>query len=295
MELEAISGAATVALASTVVFLLVAKTWLAVSRTLNRAPSFSDRILHEAAQRFRDEFDQLTRSQSTYLSAALAFVMIFVAAYILQAKELFVGYPAWQLYLQLAFLTLASLYALYRLSRIAMTRHQIKFVRDANMAIGHQLRQLSSGTTRVFHDVATTAGIVDHVIVGQHGLYAVNVVAQRPKQDGRATLSSNAVEFSTVQSTDNTTSVSVVRIAAKTHRLQKELRELLGHSIRVRSVLAIPGWEITDQTSDDHLLVNERTIAIVSAWKDNSDHLMNEDVTAILDELTARCANTISA
>ena len=55
MELQAIGGAATVALASALVFLLVAKTWNAVSRTISSTPSFSGRIMHEAAQRFRDD------------------------------------------------------------------------------------------------------------------------------------------------------------------------------------------------------------------------------------------------
>ena len=96
MELEAISGAATVALTSTIVFLLIAKTWNAVSRTVGSTPSFSDRIMHEAAQRFRDELELLSRSQATYLSGALVFIMLFVAANVLRAKELFAGYPKWQ-------------------------------------------------------------------------------------------------------------------------------------------------------------------------------------------------------
>lgn len=53
MELEAISGAATVALTSTIVFLLIAKTWNTVSRTFYSSRNFSDRIMHEAAQQFR--------------------------------------------------------------------------------------------------------------------------------------------------------------------------------------------------------------------------------------------------
>lgn len=287
MELEAISGAATVALTSTIVFLLIAKAWVAVSRTVHRTPSFPDRILHEAAQRFRDEFERLSSSQSTYLSSALVFVMLFIAAYILHAKELFTGYPAWQLYLQLGFLTLAFGYATFRLSRTILARHHIRFVRDANVAIGHQLRELSGGYTRVFHDVKTTAGIVDHVIVGQDGLYSVNVIARRPVNNGEVRLDGNEIQFSNGKEPH-----SIVAAAATTRRLEREIRDLLGHPIRVRSVLATPGWEVTEQTSEEHLIVNERTIPIISGWKDNSDHLMNEDVAAVQEELTTRCLST---
>jgi hypothetical protein len=285
MELEAISAAATVALTSTILFLLVAKTWNAVSRTIGSGPSFSDRIMHEAAQRFRDELDRLSASQSTYLSGILVFVTLFIAAYVLQAKHLFSGYPLWQLYLQLGFLLLVCGFAAFCLAKTALARHHVKFLRDANVAIGHQLQKMSSQGTRVFHDVGTTAGIIDHVVVGQRGVYAVNVVARRSAKRAHTRLQGNSLEYSNGKAEQ-----SIVDISAKVARLQKEFRQLLGHQVRVRSVIAVPGWDIGEQSSDDHLLVNERTIAMISGWKDNSDYMMNEDVDALQNELTSRCA-----
>jgi len=285
MELEAISGAATVALTSTIVFLLIAKTWNTISRSISSTPNFSDRIMHEAAQRFRDELDRLSCSQSTYLSGALVFVMLFVAAYLLQAEHLFAGYPSWQLYLQLGFLLLVSGYAAFRLGKTALARHQLQYLRDANVAIGHQLQQMTANSTRVFHDVGTSAGIVDHVIIGQKGIYAINVVARRSAKRAHARLKDNTIEYS-----NGKAGHSIVDIAAKTNRLQKEFRQLLGHKVRVRSVIAVPGWDIGDQATDEYLLVNERTIAMLSGWNDNTDNLMNEDVDVLQKDLMSRCA-----
>ncbi len=285
MELEAISAASIVALTSTIVFLLVAKTWNAVSRTISSTPNFSDRIMHEAAQRFRDELDQLSSSQSTYLSGILVFMTLFVAAYVLQAKHLFVGYPSWQHYLQLGFLLLVSGYAAYYLGKTILARHQLKFLRDANVAVGHQLQQMSVQGTRTFHDIKTSAGIVDHVIIGRSGLYAINVIARRSNKRGHARLIDNAIEYS-----NSKFEHSIVDVAAKTARLQKEFRELLGHKVRVRSVIAIPGWDIGEQPNEEQLLVNERTITMLSGWNDSTDHLMNEDVDALQQELRSRCA-----
>jgi hypothetical protein len=284
MDLEAVSGAATVALTSTIVFLVVAKSWNAISRTISSTPSFSDRIMHEAAQRFRDELERLTSTQSIYLSGALAFVMLFIAAYILRAQELFVGYPSWQLYLQLGFLFLAIGYATYQLVNTFIAKRQVKFVRDANIAVGHQLQQLTANGTRVFHDVATTAGVVDHVVVGQSGLYAINVVARRSGKQGQVEMNGNALKFS-----NSKIEYPVTDISAKTTRLAKDFRKLLGHTVRVRSVIALPGWKVGDQLNEEHLLVCENTLAMFSGWKDESDHLMNEDVHGLQRELTARC------
>ncbi|MBT8110201.1 MAG: NERD domain-containing protein [Gammaproteobacteria bacterium] len=284
MDIEAVSGAATVALTSTILFVLVAKFWNALSRTVGSGPSFADSIMQEAAQRFRDELDRLSTSQSIYLGSALVFAMLFTAAYVLQARQLFVGYPDWQLYLQLGFLVLAAGFALYKLSRTILARRQMKFLRDANIAIGHQLHQISSGMTQVFHDVETTAGVVDHVVIGQTGVYAVNVVAKRSRSGDSVRLNGNALQFS-----NSKAGHSIVEIAASAKRLEKEFHKLLGHDVRVRSVIALPGWEVIEQAHEHHLLVNERNIAMLKGWRDNTDHLMNEDVEVLKREMTARC------
>jgi hypothetical protein len=290
MNIEAISGAATVALTSTILFLLVAKFWSALSRAVGPGPNFADSIMHEAAQRFRDELDRLSTSQSIYLGGTLVFAMLFVAAYVLQAQQLFAGYPDWQLYLQLGFLLLAIGFALYYLCKTIIARWRTQFLRDANIAIGHQLRQISSGITRIFHDVETSAGVVDHVIIGQSGIYSINVVAKRARSGATVRMNGNALQFS-----NSKTEQSIVGIAARTTRLEKEFHKLLGHKVRVRSVIAVPGWEIGEQTNKHHLLVNERNIAMLRGWKDSTDHLMNEDVDALQKELTAKCLRSPGA
>ena len=285
MDIEGISGAATVALTSTLVFVLIAKSWQLINRTVGSNPRFSGSIMREAAQRFRDEFDRLSRSQSTYLSAGLVFVVLFVAAYILNAKDLFVGYPHWQLSVLLAALLVGALMALFRLARTVLTRHRIKLRRDANIAIGHQLQRLATGVGRTYHDVETSSGIIDHIIIGQGGAYAVTVVARPPAKNGTVTLHSNELQFEPGGHVH-----SIVASSARIASIEREFRRLLDHRVRVRSVLAVPGWNVPAQGSDDHLLVNEKNLPMLSGWKDQADYLMNEDVDALHKLLTSRCA-----
>jgi hypothetical protein len=290
MDIEAISGAATVALTSTILFLLVAKFWSALSRTVGSGPYFADSIMHEAAQRFRDELDRLSTAQSIYLGGTLVFAMLFTAAYVLQAQQLFDGYPEWQLYLLLGFLLLAVAYALYLLLRTFVARRQIRFLRDATIAIGHQLQQISGGLTQVYHDVKTSAGVIDHVVISQTGIYAINVVAKRAPRGGAVRLQGNDLQFSNAK-----TPQSIVDLSARANRLEKEFHQLLGHQVRVRSVIAAPGWQIGDQASQNHLLVNERIIVMIRGWRDSTDHIMNEDVDALNQEMTAKCVRRAPA
>ena len=240
--------------------------------------------MHEAAQRFRDELQRISNSQAIYLSGTLVFMVLFAAAYLLRAEILFAGYPAWQLWLQIGFLGLAAVFAAWRLGRTALTYRQLRFVRDANVAVGHQLQQIAIGANRVFHDVETSAGIVDHVLVGQTGIYAVNVFARRGGRNRDAGLQDNHIVFS-----NSKKRIPIVNRTSSAARLEKEMSQVLGQKIRVRSVIAVPGWNIGEQTSEQHLLVNERTIPMLRGWRDRSDYLMNEDVEALQEELTARC------
>ena len=284
MDIESISGAATVALTCTLVFVVIAKSWQLINRSVGSTPSFSDSIMREAAQRFREELEQLNSNQSTYLGAAVVFVVLFISAYVLQAKQLFVGYPVWQLYMLLTALFAGGTLALVRIFRTAISRHRVKLRRDANIAIGHQLQKLSTGVGRTYHDVSTDSGIIDHVIVGTSGAYAVSVVAMPSGKKGDVSLISNELHFGETGKTH-----SIVSTNANIASLEREFRRLLDHRVRVRSVIAVPGWDIDAQRSDEHLLVNEKNLAMLSGWKDQADYLMDEDVDAIHRLLTTRC------
>ncbi len=287
MDIQAVSGAATVAIACAIVFLLVAKSWNLLSNVFSGHPNFADSIMSEAAQRFRDELKQLSRAQSTYLGAALVFVVMYVAATAFDGPDLFVGYPEWQLYVLLTALGAAALFALYRLVRTVMSWRAVQFLRDANIAVGHQLQRIASQHGRAYHDVPTSAGVVDHILVGQGGVYAINVVARRHLKKGSVHLDGNDLHFSNTEKT-----LSIVNIIATTKRVEKEFRRITGKNIRVRSVIAVPGWDIKNQTSNEHLLVNERNLPMISGWKDQNDYLMNEDADALQQDLTGRCKLT---
>ena len=289
MNLEAISGSATVAIACAIVFFLASKSWQLFARSLATHPNFPDSIMREAAQRFRDELEQLSRQQSAYVATLVMFVVVFGVAYTFQAHALFAGYPAWQLYLLLVALAGAAALAVYRLTRTISSWREIRFLRDANIAVGHSLQRIASNHGRVFHDVWTSAGVVDHVMVGASGVYAINVVARRGSGKGNVKLLGDELHFSRRHA-----AASVVDIATKTTRLEHEFRELLRNAVRVRSVIAVPGWQVEAQNGDGCLVVNERTLPMLRGWKNETDYLMEEDVEALLDYLTANCRRSSS-
>lgn len=281
MDIESFSGAATVAAACTIVFVVVMKSWQVVSRTINSGPLFTDGIVREAAQRFRDEFERLSNTQAIYLSAGLVFIMLFMAAHALDAERLYAGYPDWQLHIFATVLTIGLLLVLASLVRIVIDRHHVRLLRDANIVVGHQLQHVAAGFGQVFHDVETSAGVIDHVVVGQSGAYAVSVFARRPVSNGHVEIDNNELIFRPSGDSD-----SILANGKCIAALERAFRRLLDHRVRVRSVIAVPGWQIDNQSNDEHLLVNADSLPMMRGWKDQADYLMNEDVEALHKMLT---------
>ena len=284
MNIESFSGAATVAAACTIVFVLVMKFAQVITRSVDSGPRFADGIMRESAQRFRDEFERLNNSQSIYLSAALVFILLFVAAHALHAERLYAGYPNWQLNIFIVALTAGALLVVWKLVRNFITRRQVRLLRDANIAVGHELQSIATDFGHIYHDVETSAGIIDHVVVGQSGAYAVNVFARQPQRNGHVELENNELHFMPTDKSD-----SIVATGKRIAALEREFRRLLDHRVRVRSVIAVPGWEVREQSNDEHLLVNVRGLPMLRGWKDQADYLMNEDLEALrkmLQDLT---------
>jgi hypothetical protein len=284
MDLPALSGAASIALATTLLFALIVRGWQIVTERQGARHAYAAGIMNEAAQRIRDQWRQTGRRQSAYLVAGLVFLLVFVTAWLLQADPLLGALPVWQLIATLVVVGVAAGAAAFRLLLLLARRRQLRLRRDASLVTGHALQKLSGNLNRTFHDVPCSAGIVDHVVAGLHGIYAVHVVARRPGKDPRASLQGDEVHFASRHAP-----VSTAAFQATAKRLARECSKAVRHEVHIRCVVAVPGWEIGMQTGNDLLLVNERNISMLAGWKDQREYLLNEDVDVLQQLLTGRC------
>ncbi len=288
MTLQAISSAATIALASTMVVLLAIKFWHLVAQPFAASRNFPNSIMVETAQRFRDQLERLKGEQALYLTLTLMFFVTFGIAILLRPQDTYGKLPQWQNLLVLSIVVVGAAYGVYRFVKVIIQRRYVAYIRDANIAVGHSLQRLTTDQIRVFHEVACAAGVIDNVVVGLQGVYAVSVVAVKPGKDNRVRLRGEKLTFA-----PGKVSHSITNAGHKAKQLMKVLQQQTGHKVRVRSVIAVPGWDIESQTSEDYLVVNERNLAMMRGWKNDKDYLMNEDVEAINRYLTER--NTVSS
>lgn len=279
MNLDALTTAGTLAIAAAVLFLASARLWQVLTRLTVGAPVFRDSTMREAAQRFRDEAERLSRKYASYLAAVLISSIMFAIALGLGLKGLYAGYPTWQLGIVGGLLASFGAFVLYKIASTLSSLSAARFQRDASIAIGHQLLRLSATQGSVFHDVRVGKSVIDHVLIGHNGAYAIHVMAKRNRGGRMARLSDEHLKLG-----DEVTGLE--RFTNNVHRLSASFSKLASHKIRVRSVIAVPGWDIDSQQGNKHLLVNERNLPMLTGWKSQSDYLMNEDVAAIQAFLT---------
>jgi hypothetical protein len=280
--------ALAIALVGGLAFMAVGHAWMAVAAKLQRRNPFAEHILREPGHRVRQNLQNLDRSYYVYLSSLLVYGLLFVVAFALQSGPLPFDASPW-VWLALSVLVIAaSLILPFQAVRLKRARSRLAFRRTASIAVGHALQRIASRGYNVYHDVRVGNHVIDNVVVGAKGAYAVNVFVLGKHRAGNATarLDDSSLVFGKAK-TSAPVGVSVNRASG----LSKELSKVIGHPVRVRSVIALPGWNVASTDSDKHLLVNEKTVVMLTGWTDPDTYLMDDDVAQIHDYLVARCVN----
>jgi hypothetical protein len=280
--------ALAIALAGSFIFIGMGYAWSVIAAKLQRRNPFGAYILREPGHRVRATLEDLDRRYYLYLSGLLVYVLLLAVAMVLQMPKLPFELKEWVWLALSAVLVVISLLIPFQIIKLKRARSRLAFRRSANIAVGHALQRIASRGYNVYHDVRVGSHVIDNVVIGAKGAYAVNVfvLGNHRAKNGTARLDESNLVFGKAR-TSAPVGVSVNRVGG----LSKELSKVIGHPIRVRSVIAIPGWNVASTDSDKHLLVNEKNVVMLTGWTDPDTYLMDDDVTQIHDYLAPRCVN----
>ncbi|HZD52655.1 MAG TPA: hypothetical protein VE175_06380 [Woeseiaceae bacterium] len=284
MDFAALSGAGTAALASSSAVALLSVAGRSIVRAGRPASRFDAIIMPEPGQRARRDIVALERRQALFATTSIVFIAVFLSAYLLVPSSRFEGMPTWQIIVATAAGVAAIVWAAASLWRLTMARRRLAFVRDAGIVVGQGLQKLTGNQNRVFHDVPCGGLVLDNVVVGLHGIYAVYVIARRPGRHNKLRLRGDQLLFA-----PGDYRVALTPCIERSDLLARQLGKALKISLRVRTVIAVPGWEIEAQPGDACLIVNERNLVMLRGWKNADEYLMHEDVKRLEELLTDRC------
>ena len=277
-----------IALVGSLVFLGAGRAWMAVGAKLQRRNPFAEYILREAGHRVRQNLQDLDKRYYLFLSSLPVYGLLLVVAFALQSEPLPYDVQEWVWPALSALVIAVSLVLPFQVVKLKRSRSRLAFRRTANIAVGHALQRIASRGYNIYHDVRVGKHVIDNVVIGAKGAYAVNVfvLGNHRARNGTARLDDSNLVFGKAR-TSAPIGISVNRVSG----LSKELSKVIGHPIRVRSVIAVPGWNVAATDSDNHLLVNEKNVVMLTGWTDPDTYLMDDDVGQIHDYLAARCVN----
>ena len=169
---------------------------------------------------------------------------------------------------------------------VALVRYRARLLilLEACRRVAQRLEEVQRRGHLIFHSVVVGTRIIDHVIVGATGVFAVQLVV--PPRDGALTVSlaRGALHFGPAHGTFSLQ--PAVEVFA---RLAKELARTVGHPIRIVPTLIATCDRVESRDDSRYLLTTEHTCVTLVGWKDPAAFLMEDEVTRIADWLAARC------
>jgi hypothetical protein len=160
---------------------------------------------------------------------------------------------------------------------------------EGEVAIAQELNQLMRDGAYVFHDVPANGFNIDHVIVLPKGVYAVETKNRmKPKRD-RGSEDANVVfDGQRLQFPGWSESEPLDQAIRQARWLEQWLSSAVGDKVRVRPVLALPGWYVERKAESEIVFINGKNAS--GTFGKLFHTMLSEEMTKrIAHQLEQRC------
>ena len=184
-------------------------------------------------------------------------------------------------------------YFLLKISKLLKERKITRLGYEGEVAVGQELNRLMLKGYHVYHDIPAKDFNIDHIIVGESGVFAVETKARsKPttrNRTGNATVTYNGRLLLFPQGVDLNTIEQANRQAAW---LTNWIGRAVGEKVAVRPVVAVPGWYVKRTSANGMPVVNPKQFS--SLFKHISPrYLSPELVSRITHQLEQYCLDVV--
>ena len=138
-----------------------------------------------------------------------------------------------------------TIYSAFKVKQIKRKLHNLKQGREGEKAVGQYLESLRVAGYQVLHDVPGENFNVDHVLIGETGIYAIETKTISKPAKGKAIVEYDGKKIIVngfIPDRD-----PLVQTKASAGWIRELLRESTGKDLAVRGVVLYPGWYISGQ------------------------------------------------
>lgn len=258
-----------------------------------RAP-FTDNFLRSPGESLHLEIEKLNDNISLDLMTLLTGPLIFYSIFITHVNfgkisnsgftEMLVGV--------LSLLLFACF--LVKVIRLMNTRRHYRLGYDAEIAVAQELNRLMLSGYHVYHDVPGKGFNIDHVVVGPAGVFAVETKGRlKPTTSNRASDARVVYDGKKLQFPNRVETKPLEQAQLQAKWLSNWFSSAVGEPVKVRPVLALPGWFVERTASEGIPVVNPK--GFKGLLKPSGGSFLGEaKIKRIVHQLEQRCRNVQS-
>ena len=177
----------------------------------------------------------------------------------------------------------AVAYCVRKIIPVRRDLHNLRQGRDGERAVGHLLETLREQGFQVLHDFPSNGSNVDHVLVGEKGIFSIETKTYSKPARGKTEIT--CLE-GTIQINGSTPERNpLIQAKAEAHGLEALLKDQTGRKFEVRPVVVIPGWYVYEPPRESKVWVLNET-RLLGYLGQQGATLKAEDVALIFSRLS---------
>ena len=241
-------------------FIIVLSWFLKRTRRGKRNP-LTIQLLRSPGESLRSQIEDLSYDANSYLM--LMFFMPFVI-FAIYLSQTYLGGAKTSLFLK-AIYSFAAVsvigFCLIKLWQLLKKRNDYRLGLDCEMAVGQELNQLMLEGCRVFHDFPVKElnkeFNIDHIVVSPKGVFAIETKGRaKPDKNLGSTEVTVVYDGQSLKFPGWIAKEPIEQARRNAKWLSGWLSKAVGEAVQVYPVLALPGWWIEREVTDDMFVFN---------------------------------------
>ncbi len=241
----------------------------------------------------RDHIDQTDISVKSAWGFIIATILIFSAFYGLAA-----------FFNQMEVITAAGLsicgialsaVAFLKWRRAVNIQQEVRWQSEAKSIVSEAVEQMVKRGYTVFNNVVVQGGVIDHLLIGPKGVFAVHSLVRRitlktdPPSGAQATYDGRTIYFP--HGKDH---LSIEEAVTRTDWISEWLSAKLPEPLAARAIIALPGWQVKRTSAEGISVINPNQMEALFQYI-RPRPLAKETIHYIADQVKAYCGQNLAA
>ena len=264
-----------------------------INRLRKRRSPFTQNLLRSPGQSLIHQLDNINIEINVYL---VSLILIPVLIYSIMLSFSYHERKSVSLFDVYVSAIIGFIFIVFFLTKTIKLLNKRKITRlgyEVAVAVGQELNQLMLNGYYVYHDFPADDFTIDHIIVGQSGVFAVETKAQSKSTtrsvSGNATVTYNGRLLLFPQGVDLKTIEQAKHQAAW---LTNWIGSAVGEKVAVRPVVALPGWYVKRTSPNGMPVVNPKQFP--SLFKHISPRFLSPElISRIIHQLEQKCRDVV--